>query len=55
MKDGAVFGEHNTVYLVTTETPQGLRPHWSETQFINQTIAGCPRPSTRGKETRRAT
>jgi hypothetical protein len=38
--NGTEFGEHNTVYLVTTEAPHGLRPHRCKNQSINQTSSG---------------
>jgi hypothetical protein len=37
-KNGTEFGEHNTVYLVTTEAPHGLRPYRCKNQSINQSI-----------------
>jgi hypothetical protein len=38
-KNGTEFGEHNTVYLVTTEAPHGLRPHQCKNQSINQSLS----------------
>jgi hypothetical protein len=37
-KNGTEFGEHNTVYLVTTEAPHGLCPHRCKNQSINQSL-----------------
>ncbi len=39
-KIGTEFGEDNTVYLVTTEAPHGLRPHRYKNQI--KTAASNP-------------
>jgi hypothetical protein len=43
-KNGTEFGEQNTVYLVTTEAPHGLRPHRCKNQSINQLRPGLCAP-----------